>query len=171
MEVTSSTGPIVKYQEGHNIPVKYHKINLSQKTDSLIMIHNETTTEVYIDKQERINPKSSNNHDTDKSDTYLDKPKQGVQRKVQGEQEVRETEIVKEIAENGQINVGLVNDSPEKGKKGRKDLEKEERNEGQHVEETTVRKWYDNISEILINKGMKSKEMTGKDKINIGVNK
>ena len=50
MEVTSSTGPIVKYQEGHNIPVKYHKIKLSQKTDSLIMIHNETTTEVYINK-------------------------------------------------------------------------------------------------------------------------
>ena len=39
MEVTSSTGPIGKYQQGHNIPVKDHKINLIQKTDSLIMIY------------------------------------------------------------------------------------------------------------------------------------
>ena len=75
MEVTSSTGPIVKDQEGHNIPVKDHKINLIQKTDSLTMIYDETTAEVYIDKQERINQKRSNNHDTDKSDIYLDKTK------------------------------------------------------------------------------------------------
>ena len=39
------------------------------------MIYDETTTEVYIDKQERTNQKRSNNHDTDKSDIYLDKTK------------------------------------------------------------------------------------------------
>ena len=53
------------------------------------MIYDETTTEVYIDKQERINQKRSNNHDTDKSDIYLDKTKQELQRKNQAEQEVR----------------------------------------------------------------------------------
>ena len=66
------------------------------------MIYDETTTEVYIDKQERINQKRSNNHDTDKSDIYLDKTKQELQRKNQAEQEVRKTEIMKEIAENGE---------------------------------------------------------------------
>ena len=35
-----------------------------------------------------------------------------------------------------------------------------------------MRKEYENISEILMNKGMKSKEMAGnKNKINIGLNK
>ena len=38
MKVTNSTGSIVSYQEGHNIPVTEHKINLSEKTDNLIMI-------------------------------------------------------------------------------------------------------------------------------------
>ena len=66
------------------------------------MIYDETTTEVYIDKQERTNQKRSNNHDTDKSDIYLDKAKQELQRKNQAEQEVRNTEIMKEIAENGE---------------------------------------------------------------------
>ena len=66
------------------------------------MIYDETTTEVYIDKQERTNQKRSNNHDTDKSDIYLDKTKQELQRKNQAEQEVRKTEIMKEIAENGE---------------------------------------------------------------------
>ena len=66
------------------------------------MIYDETTTEVYIDKQERTNQKRSNNHDTDKSDIYLDKTKQELQRKNQAEQEVRNTEIMKEIAENGE---------------------------------------------------------------------
>ena len=32
MEVTSSAGPIVNYQEGHNVPAKEHEINLSEKT-------------------------------------------------------------------------------------------------------------------------------------------
>ena len=72
------------------------------------MIYNETTTEVYIDKQERIKPESSNNHDTDRPDINLDKIKQEVQRKDQGEQEVRMTEVMK--------NVELVVDSPGKRK-------------------------------------------------------
>ena len=44
MEVISSTWPIVKYQEGHDIPVKDHKINITQETDNLIMIYNEIMT-------------------------------------------------------------------------------------------------------------------------------
>ena len=96
-EITSSTGPIVNYQEGHNILAKKHKINLMVKTDNLIMIYNETKTEVHIDKQERIKPESSSNHSTDRPDIYLDEPKQEVQRKDQGKQEVRKTEIMKKI--------------------------------------------------------------------------
>ena len=34
--------------------------------------------------------------------------------------------------------------------------------------ERSMRKEHDNISEILLNKGMKSREMTGNGKINIG---
>ena len=40
------------------------------------MIYNETTREVYMDKQARIKPESSNNYNTDRPDIYLDKPKQ-----------------------------------------------------------------------------------------------
>ena len=63
-ELTSSTGPIINYQEGYNIPAKEHKINSSEKTDNSIMIYNEITTEVYMDKQERIKPEGFNNHKT-----------------------------------------------------------------------------------------------------------
>ena len=38
MEVTNSTVSIVSYQEGHNIPVTEHKINLSEERDNLMMI-------------------------------------------------------------------------------------------------------------------------------------
>ena len=69
-----------------------------------------------MDKQERIKPEGSNNHKTDRPDIYLDKPTQEVQRKDQGEQEVRNTEIRKKIAENGEINLELVVDSTEKRK-------------------------------------------------------
>ena len=62
------------------------------------MIYNETTTEVCIAKQERIKPDSFNNHNTDRPDTYLDKPKQEIKRKDQGKQEVRKAEIMKKIA-------------------------------------------------------------------------
>ena len=51
-EVTSSSGPIVNYQVRRNIPERERKINLSEKTDNLIRIYNETATEGYIDKQE-----------------------------------------------------------------------------------------------------------------------
>ena len=47
------------------------------------MIYNETTTEVYIDKQKRLKPNRYNNHNTDKPDIYLDKPTQEIPRKYQ----------------------------------------------------------------------------------------
>ena len=72
-----------------------HKINSLEKIDNLIIVHNETTTEVYIDKEERIRPENTNSHNTDRRDIYLDKPKQEVKRKDQGEQEVRKIELVK----------------------------------------------------------------------------
>ena len=52
------------------------------------MTHDETSTEVYIDKQE-IKPESSNNHNTDTPDICLHKANQEAQRKCQGELEVR----------------------------------------------------------------------------------
>ena len=137
------------------------------------MIYNETATEVYIAKQERIKPDSSNNYNTDRPDTYLDKPNQEIKRKDQGKQEVRKTEIMKKIAENGEINVELVLDSPGKRKtnsENQQGLEKRERNDGQHDEETTVQKEQDNVSEILISKEMKIKENIGNDKLNVKVN-
>ena len=39
------------------------------------MIYNETTTKVYIDKEERIRPENSNNRKTDRPYIYLDKNK------------------------------------------------------------------------------------------------
>ena len=77
----------------------------------MALIYNETTKELYIDKQERIKPKSSNDHSTDKPDISLDKPKQKLQKKEEGEQEVRKTEITKGVAKDGEINVALVVDS------------------------------------------------------------
>ena len=73
---------------------------------------------------------------------------------------MRKTKIMKEIAEYGEINVELVNDSSSKRKtnsESQQDSEKENSIEGQHAEETTVRKKYDNIREILINKMMTKK--------------
>ena len=96
-----------------------------------------------MNNQERIKPESSNNHKTDRPDIYLDKPKQKVQRKDQGEQEVREIEIMKKIVENGEINVELVVDNPGKRQtnyENQQDLEMRERNEGQNYEETPVQK-------------------------------
>ena len=69
-----------------------------------------------MDRQERIKPEGSNNHKTDRPDIYLDKPRQKVQRKDQGEQEVRNTKIRKKIAKNGEINLELVVDCTEKRK-------------------------------------------------------
>ena len=79
MGVTSRTEPIVNHQKGQNITVKDHKINnVSHQTDHTIMIWSETIKEVYIDKQERIKPKSSGNYSTDKPDIHLAKPKQEI---------------------------------------------------------------------------------------------
>ena len=154
-QVTSSTGPIMNFQEGYNKSAEEHKINSLEKTDNLLTIYNETTTEVYIDKEERIRPENSNNHNTDIPDIYLDKPKQEVNRKDQEEQEIGKKELVK----NSETNVEI-----------QQDLEKRERNEGQYDEETTVQKEQDNISEILINKEIKSEEMISNDKLNVKVN-
>ena len=98
MEGTRSTGPIVNYQEGQNIPAKEHKLNLSDKTNNLMM-YNGITREVYIENQERVKPESYNNHNTERPRIYLDKPKQEIPRKDRGEQEVRKTEIMKRFAE------------------------------------------------------------------------
>ena len=80
---------------------------------------------------------------------------------------------MKKIAENGEINVELVVDSPGKRKtnsENQQGLEKRERNDGQHDEETTVQKEQDNLSETLISKEMKIKEIIGNDKLNVEVN-
>ena len=51
-------------------------------------------------------------------------------------------------------------------------IKKKKRNEGQHAEENTVQKKYDNIREILRKMGMKGKEITGdKIKMDLGLNK
>ena len=53
MRVTSRTEPIVNYQEGQNITKKDHKVNnVTPQTDDTIMIYDEITKEIYIDKQE-----------------------------------------------------------------------------------------------------------------------
>ena len=97
MGVTSRTEPIINYQEGQNIMVKDHKINIvTHQTDNTIMIYNETTKEAYIYMQDRIKPKSSSNHNTDKLNIHVAKLKQEIQRK-DGEQEARKTEIMKEV--------------------------------------------------------------------------
>ena len=119
------------------------------------MIYNETTTEVYINKEERIRPDNSNNHNTDRPDIYLHKPKQEVKRKDQEEQGIRKIELVK----NSETNI-----------ENQQDLEKRERNAGQYDEETTVQKEQDNINEILINKEIKSEEMISNDKLNVKIN-
>ena len=68
------------------------------------------------------------------------------------------------MLEKREINVELAVDSSEKKKtkcESQQDLEKIGKIKGkqQHAEETAVRKEFDSISKILINKGMKSKKM------------
>ena len=59
--------------------MKDHKINnVTHQTDNTIMIYNETTKELYIDRQEIINPKNADENNTDKPDTHLAKPKQEI---------------------------------------------------------------------------------------------
>ena len=60
MGLASRAEPIVNYQERQNITKKDHKMNnVTPQTDNTIMIHNEITKEVYIDKPERAKPNSS----------------------------------------------------------------------------------------------------------------
>lgn len=93
-----------------------HKLIVLQKTKNLKMIYIETTKDVYLEKQERIKPKNFNNHNTDEPDISLDKPKQEIQRKDEGEQDVPKTDVIKEVRENGETNVELVVGSSGKGK-------------------------------------------------------
>ena len=66
MGVTSRTESIVNYQQGQNITKKDHKINnVTPQTDNTIMVYNEITKEVYVDKPERAKPNSFSNHNTD----------------------------------------------------------------------------------------------------------
>ena len=52
---------------GQDVIVKDHKINnVASQTDNKIMIYNETTNEIYINKQEKIKSNSSSNHNTGK---------------------------------------------------------------------------------------------------------
>ena len=74
---------MTNYQEKYNIPAKQHKINSFEKTNNPIVIYNKISTEVYMDKQERIKPEISNNHKTHRPDIYLDKLKKERQRKDQ----------------------------------------------------------------------------------------
>lgn len=63
MGVTSRTNSKL----GQDVIVKDHKINnVASQTDNKIMIYNEITNEIYINKQEKIKPNSSSNHNTDK---------------------------------------------------------------------------------------------------------
>ena len=66
MGVTSRIESIVNYQQGQNITKKDHKINnVTPQTDNTIMVYNEITKEVYVDKPERAKPNSFSNHNTD----------------------------------------------------------------------------------------------------------
>lgn len=85
-----------------------HKLIVIQKTKNLIMIYIETTKDVHLEKQERIKPKNFNNHNTDESDISLDKPKQEIQRNNEGEQDVPNADVIKDVRENEEANVELV---------------------------------------------------------------
>ena len=66
MGATSGTEPLVNYQEGQYITKKDNTINnVTLQTDNTIMVYNEITKEVYIDKPERAKPNGSSNHKTD----------------------------------------------------------------------------------------------------------
>ena len=70
--VRSRTEPIANYQGGQNRTKKDHNINnVTPRTCNTIMINNEITKEVYIDKPERAKPNSSSNHNTDESNIHL----------------------------------------------------------------------------------------------------
>ena len=153
---------MVNFQDGQNTTVNDHKINnITPKTDNTIIIYNETIKEVYIDKQKRIKPNSSRNHNTDEHDIHVAKLKQEIQRKDRHE-EARKAEIMNGVEENEEINEELKVESSEKEKtasESQQDLQKVEIIEGkqQQVDKTTIQKRYHSISENIINKGMENR--------------
>ena len=149
MGVTSRTESIVNYQQGQNITKKDHKINnVTPQTDNTIMVYNEITKEVYIDKPERAKPNSSSNHNTDESNIHLAKLKQEIKIK-HTEQEASKAEIMKGVVENEEIIQELEVKSCEKGKTESKvEIIKVK----QLVEKTTTQKEYQNIGEIIEDK-------------------
>ena len=149
MGVTIRTEPIKNYQEGQNITKKDHKINnVTPQTDNTIMVYNEITKEVYIDKPERAKPNSSSNHNTDESNIHLAKLKQEIKIK-HTEQEASKAEIMKGVVENEEIIQELEVKSCEKGKTESKvEIIKVK----QLVEKTTTQKEYQNIGEIIEDK-------------------
>ena len=152
--VTSRTEPIVNYQEGQNRTKKDHNINnVTPRTCNTIMINNEITKEVYIDKPERAKPNSSSNHNTDESNIHLAKLKQEIKIK-HTEQEASKAEIMKGVVENEEIIQELEVKSCEKGKT---ESEVEIIEVKQLVEKTTTQKEYHSISENIIKKGLETK--------------
>ena len=103
MGVTIRAEPIINYEEEQNITKKDHKINnVTPQTDNIIMVYNEITKEVYIDKPKRAKPNSSSNHNTDEYNIHLAKLKQEIKMK-HTEQEASKTEIIKGVVENEEI--------------------------------------------------------------------
>ena len=153
MGVARRTELIVNYQEGQNITKKDHKINnVTPQTDNTIMVYNEITKEVYIDKPKRTKPNSSSNHNTDEYNIHLAKLKQEIKIK-HTEQEASKAEIMKGVVENEEIIQELEVKSCEKGKT---ESEVEIIEVKQLVEKTTTQKEYHSISEN-IKKGVESK--------------
>ena len=116
MGVTIRTEPIINYQEGQNITKKDHKINnVTPQTDNTIMVYNEITKEVCIDKPETAKPNSSSNYNTDEYNIHSAKLKQKIKIKYT-EQEASKAEIIKGVVENEEIIQELEVKSCEKGK-------------------------------------------------------
>ena len=165
MGVTIRTEPIINYQEGQNITKKDHKINnVTPQTDNTIMVYNEITKEVYIDKPERAKPNSSSNHNTDESNIHLAKLKQEIKIK-HTEQEASKAEIIKGVVENEEIIQELEVKSCEKGKT-ESEVEIMEVKK-QLVEKTTTQKEYHSISENIIRKAVERKITCNKNAYNM----
>ena len=166
---------MVNFQDGQNTTVKDHKINnITPKTNNTIIIYNETIKEVYIDKQKRIKPNSSRNHNTDEHDIHVAKLKQEIQRKDRQE-EARKAEIMNGVEENQEINEELKVESSEKEKtasESQQDLQKVEIIEGkqQQVDKTTIQKRYHSIRENIINKGMENRTTCNNITYNMSLN-
>ena len=153
MGVARRTELIVNYQEGQNITKKDHKINnVTPQTDNTIMVYNEITKEVCIDKPETAKPNSSSNYNTDEYNIHSAKLKQKIKIKYT-EQEASKAEIIKGVVENEEIIQELEVKSCEKGKT---ESEVEIIEVKQLVEKTATQKEYHSISEN-IKKGVESK--------------